>query len=164
MRIAVGGLVRLCLALGLAGALAACGPQQSASYGRQELQRPGIVEAGQIVAMEDVPVDGTSTGIGRLGAGVIGGVAGSAIGGGGRGSIITAVIGAVGGAFAGDAIERGMTSGTATRFFVRRDDGTVINVAQTNESRLQVGDRVMMIEGGGKLRLTRDGGVAGRPQ
>ncbi|MBM3622207.1 MAG: hypothetical protein FJX20_16110 [Alphaproteobacteria bacterium] len=164
MRISVGGVVRLGLALGMAGALAACGPQQSASYSRGELQRPGFVEAGQIVAMEDVPVDGTSTGIGRLGAGVAGGVAGSAIGGGGRGSIITAVIGAVGGAFAGDAIERGVTSGTATRFYVRRDDGSLINVVQTNENRLQVGDRVMMIEGGGKLRLTRDSGAVGRPQ
>jgi outer membrane lipoprotein SlyB len=163
MRIAVGGLVRLGLALGMAGALAACGPQQSASYSRSELQRPGTVEAGQIVAMEDVPVDGSSTGIGRLGAGVIGGVAGSAIGS-GRTSIITAVIGAVGGAFAGDAIERGVTSGTATRFYVRRDDGSVINVVQTNENRLQVGDRVMMLEGGGKLRLTREGASLGRQQ
>lgn len=163
MRIAVGGLIRLGLALGLASAVAACGPQQSASYSRGELQRPGTVESGQIVAMEDVPVDGTSTGIGRLGAGVVGGVAGSAIGS-GRTSIITAVIGAVGGAFAGDAIERGVTSGTATRFYVRRDDGSVINVVQTNENRLQVGDRVMMLEGGGKLRLTREGASVGRQQ
>ncbi len=164
MLIAIGGMVRLGLALGLLAALAACGPQRSDAYSRGELQRPGTVETGQIVAMEDVPVDGTSTGIGRLGGGVAGGVAGSAIGSGGRGSIITAVIGAVGGAFAGDAIERGVTSGTATRFYVRRDDGSVINVVQTNEARLQVGERVMMLEGGGKLRLTRDGAAVGRQQ
>jgi outer membrane lipoprotein SlyB len=163
MLIGVGGVIRLALALGLAGALSACGPQQSASYSRGELQRPGTVETGQIVGMEDVPVDGTSSGIGRLGGGVAGGVAGSAVGS-GRGSIITAVIGAVGGAFAGDAVERGVTSGTATRFYVRRDDGTVINVVQTNEARLQVGDRVMMLEGGGKLRLSREGASAYRPQ
>ncbi|MBX3500827.1 MAG: glycine zipper 2TM domain-containing protein [Alphaproteobacteria bacterium] len=163
MLIYVGGAVRLGLALGLAGAVAACGPQQSASYSRGELQRAGTVEVGQIVGMEDVPVDGHATGIGRLGGGVVGGVAGSAIGS-GRGSIITAVLGAVGGAFAGDAIERGMTSGTATRFYVRRDDGSVINVVQTNEGRLQVGERVMMLEGGGKLRLTREGAAAYRQQ
>lgn len=163
MSIGIGGAVRLGLALGLVGALSACGPSQSASYSRGELQRAGTVEAGQIVAMEDVPVDGTSTGIGRLGGGVIGGVTGSAIGS-GRASIITAVIGAVGGAFAGDAVERGMTSGTATRFHVRRDDGSVINVVQTNEARLQVGDRVLMLEGGGKLRLTREGTAAYRQQ
>jgi outer membrane lipoprotein SlyB len=163
MLIGIGGVVRLGLALGLAGAVAACGPQQSASYSRGELQRAGTVETGQIVSMEDVPVDGTSTGIGRLGAGVAGGVAGSAIGS-GRTSIITAVIGAVGGAFAGDAIERGVTSGTATRFYVRKEDGSMINVVQTNEAQLRVGDRVMMLEGGGKLRLSRETTSAVRPQ
>lgn len=150
------GLVRVGLAAGLLAALAACGPTRSDSYGRGELQRAGTVETGQIVSMEEVPVDGTSTGIGRVGAGVIGGVAGSSIGS-GRTSIVTAVIGAVGGAFAGDAIERGVTSGTATRFYVRRDDGSVINVVQTNEAQLRVGDRVMMLEGGGKVRLSREG-------
>lgn len=163
MRIGFGGVVRLGLALGLASALAACGPQHSASYTRDELQRAGTVEVGQIVAMDQVPVDGTSSGIGRLGGGVIGGVAGSAIGS-GRTSIITAVLGAVGGAFAGDAVERGVTSGTATRFYVRRDDGSVINVVQTNEAGLRVGDRVMMLEGGGKLRLAREATSAVRPQ
>jgi len=157
----VGGMVRVCLAVGMLAAVSACGPSQSDSYSRRDLQRAGTVEAGQIVGMEQVPVDGTSSGIGRFGGGVAGGVAGSAIGS-GRASIITAVIGAVGGAFAGDAVERGMTSGTATRFFVRRDDGSVINVVQTNEARLQVGDRVMMLEGGGKLRLTREGAGTGR--
>lgn len=158
-----GGLVRVGLAAGLLAAVAACGPTRSDSYSRGEMQRAGTVEVGQIVAMDEVPVDGTSTGIGRLGGGVAGGVAGSAIGS-GRGSIITAVIGAVGGAFAGDAIERGLTSGTATRFYVRRDDGSVINVVQTNEAQLRVGDRVMMLEGGGKVRLTREGTSAARPQ
>lgn len=163
MLIGIGGAVRLGLALGLAGAVAACGPQQSASYSRGELQRAGTVETGQIVSMEDVPVSGTSSGIGQVGGGVVGGVAGSAIGS-GRWSIITAVVGAVGGAFAGDAVERGVTSGTATRFYVRKEDGSVINVVQTNEAQLRVGDRVMMIEGGGKLRLSREAASAVRPQ
>jgi outer membrane lipoprotein SlyB len=158
-----GGLVRVGLAVGLLAAVAACGPTQSDSYTRREMQRAGTVEVGQIVAMDEVPVDGTSSGIGRLGGGVAGGVAGSAIGS-GRASIITAVVGAVGGAFAGDAVERGITSGKATRFYVRKDDGSVINVVQTNEAQLRVGDRVMMLEGGGKLRLTREGTSAARPQ
>lgn len=156
------GLVRVGLVVGLLAAAAACGPSQSDSYSRGELQRAGTVDAGQIVALEEVPVDGTSTGIGRLGGGVAGGVAGSAIGS-GRGSIITAVIGAVGGAFAGDAVERGVTRGKATRFYIRRDDGSVVNVVQTNEAQMRVGDRVMMLEGGGKLRLTREGTSVARP-
>lgn len=145
-------------AVALALSLAACGPSRTGeTYSRSELQRAGAVQAGRIIAVEDVPVSGTSSGIGTVGGGVTGGVLGSRIGNGGTGSILAGVGGAIIGAIAGNAIERGVTSGSATRFHVQMDDGAVINVVQTNEAGLQTGDRVTVYEGAGKTRLAREG-------
>jgi outer membrane lipoprotein SlyB len=141
----------------MALSLTACGPSRTGeTYSRSELQRSGAVQAGRIIAVEDVPVSGTSSGIGTVGGGVVGGVLGSQIGH-GAGSILAGVGGAIIGAVAGNAIEQGVTSGGATRFHVQMDDGSVINVVQTNEAGLQTGDRVTLYEGGGKTRLAREG-------
>lgn len=139
-------------------ALAACGPSQTGeTYKPSELQRGGTVHSGRIIAVEDVPVSGTSSGIGTVGGGVAGGVIGASIVHGRTGSILAGVGGAIVGAVAGNAIEQGITSGRATRFHIQMDDGQVINVVQTNEANLQTGDRVTVLEGGGKTRLTREG-------
>ncbi len=144
--------------------LAACGPTRTGdTYGRGEVQRAGPVEVGRIVGAEDVPVEGAPTGIGTVGGAVAGGVVGSAIGGRGYGGLVTGVVGAIGGALAGQAIERGATGGVATRFYVQRDGGGVINVVQTNEAGLQVGERVLLLEGGGKTRLAREGATPRAP-
>jgi outer membrane lipoprotein SlyB len=138
--------------------LAACGPSHTGeTYSRSELQRAGQIHHGRIIAIEDTPVSGTSSGIGTVGGAVAGGVIGSSIARGRTGSALAGVGGAIVGAIAGTAIERGITSGGATRFHVQMDDGSVINVVQTNEANLQTGDRVTVFEGGGKTRLAREG-------
>ncbi|HJQ58692.1 MAG TPA: glycine zipper 2TM domain-containing protein [Vineibacter sp.] len=138
--------------------LAACGPSHTGeTYSRSELQRAGQVHHGRIIAVEDVPVSGTSSGIGTVGGAVAGGAIGASIARGRTGSILAGAGGAIIGAIAGNAIERGITAGQGTRFHVQMDDGSVINVVQTNEANLQTGDRVTVFEGGGKTRLARDG-------
>ncbi len=137
--------------------LAACGPSHTGeTYKPSELQRSGQVASGRIIAVEDVPVSGSSSGLGALGGGVAGGALGASLASGRTGSILAGVGGAIIGSLAGNAVERGMTRGGATRFHVQMDDGSVINVVQTNEANLQTGDRVMVLEGGGKTRLARD--------
>ena len=148
----------------MAFGLAACGPTRTGdTYGRGEVQRAGSVEVGRIVGAEDVPVEGAPTGIGTVGGAVAGGVVGSAIGGRGYGGLLTGVAGAIGGALVGQAVERGATSGVATRFYVQKDGGGVINVVQTNEAGLQIGERVFLLEGGGKTRLAREGSAPRAP-
>ena len=139
--------------------LAACGPSHTGgTYSRSDMQRGGPVQAGRIIAVEDMAVSGSGSGIGTIGGGVAGGVLGSTIGrSGSTGSILAGVGGAIIGAIAGNAIEQGITSGKGTRFHVELDNGQVINVVQTNEANLQTGDRVTVLEGGGKTRLAREG-------
>lgn len=143
--------------------VAACGPSQTGeTYSRSEMQRGGTVEAGRIISVEDVPVSGSGSGIGTIGGGVAGGVLGASLARGRTGSILAGVGGAIIGSLAGNAIEQGMTGGKGTRFHVQLDSGPVINVVQTNEANLQTGDRVTVMEGGGKTRLARETGAPPR--
>lgn len=143
--------------------LTACGPSHTGeTYNRAEMQRAGAVSAGRIVAIEEAPIEGSSSGIGTVGGGVAGAVAGSAIGS-GRGSILAGVGGAIIGAVVGNAVERSVTSGKAVRFYVQQENGQLINVVQTNEANLQINERVLIVDGGGKTRLTRDTGAATTP-
>jgi outer membrane lipoprotein SlyB len=119
------------------------------------MQRAGPVQSGRIIAVEDLSVSGSSSGIGTIGGAVAGGVLGSQIGH-GTGSVLAGIGGSIVGAIAGNAIERGITSGKGTRFHVQVDNGPVINVVQTNEANLQTGDRVTILDGGGKTRLERE--------
>lgn len=140
-------------------AVTACGPQHTGeTYSRGDMQRGGAVLAGRIIAVDDVPVSGAGSGIGTVGGGVAGATIGSALAHGRTGSILAGVGGAIIGAIAGNAIEQGITRGQGTRFVVQLDNGQVINVVQTNEANLQTGDRVTVLEGGGKTRLARENG------
>jgi outer membrane lipoprotein SlyB len=139
--------------------VAACGPSHTGeTYKRDEMQRGGSVQAGRIIAVEDVPVSGSTSGIGAIGGGVAGGAIGASAVRGSTGSILAGVAGAIIGSIAGNAIEEGITKGRGTRFHVQMDNGEVINVVQTNEANLQTGDRVIVLEGGGKTRLARETG------
>ncbi len=138
--------------------VSACGPSHTGeTYSRGDMQRGGIVQTGRIIAVENVPISGTTSGIGAIGGGVAGGAIGASIPRGTTGSILAGVGGAIIGSIAGNAIEEGITRGKGTRFHVQLDSGPVINVVQTNEANLQTGDRVTVMEGGGKTRLAREG-------
>ena len=142
----------------LACGLAACAPANTGStYQQGQIQRLGQVSGGQVIGMEPVQIAGSNSGIGTVGGGIAGGAAGSTVGH-GRGNILGGVVGAIGGVLAGAAIEQGVTSGNATRFFIRRDDGQVVSVVQTNEPQFRTGERVLIIDEGGTARITREGG------
>ena len=153
--------LRLLAVLALAGgALAACGPAQTANVvDANAIGRTGAVSTGTIVAMRPVEVRGTS-GIGTPVGAIAGGVAGSAIGGGWRANALGAIGGAVVGGIAGSAIERGVTGGTAIEFIIRDDRGREMAVVQTNEDRLVVGDRVRIVQSD-RTRITRIANGAG---
>ena len=148
----------LLVGLALAGGLAGCAPAHTGStYQQGEMQRLGQVSGGQVIGMEPVQIAGTNSGVGTVGGGIAGGTVGSAVGR-GRVGILGGVVGAIGGVLAGSAIEQGVTSGTATRFYIRRDDGQTVSVVQTNEPQIRTGERVLIIDEGGTARITREGG------
>lgn len=149
-------LPAIVLALAAALSLTACGGVHSGgSYSRSQAGEEQHVSRGTIVSMRDVQVDGTSSGIGQLGGGVLGGVGGSMIGGGTRAHIAGAVVGAVAGAVLGGVAEKQVTKATATEFTVREESGLVIAVVQANDEGLREGDRVVVLRGS-KTRVIRD--------
>lgn len=150
-------------ALGLA-ALSACSPYYTGTtYSGYEVGRAAAVDRGVIVSAREVEVRGPNTGVGTVVGAGTGAVAGSYIGHGGRGSVLGAIGGLVVGGILGTAIEDAATRGYATEFVVQRQDGAQFSVVQTNEERLQVGERVVVIYAD-QARLTRDNGQYPQPQ
>lgn len=141
-------------------ALGACGGVHSGgTYARTQAGEEQHVSRGTIVSMREVQVDGTNSGIGQIGGGVLGGVGGSMIGGGARANIAGAVVGAIAGAVVGTVAERQVTKTTASEFTVREESGLVIAVVQSNDEGLREGDRVVVLRGS-KTRVIRDTGRA----
>ncbi len=121
--------------------------------------QPGVVqsaqggyrgEAGQVVAIREVPLRNGGSGVsnGTLvggGVGAAGGaVAGAAIGGNAGSAVLGGVLGAVGGAIAGTAIDQNSTR-RGIEVTVRRDDGTTVAIAQPDNGDVQMGDRVIIV-------------------
>lgn len=106
----------------------------------------GVVES--VVAVQrQAPVEGiagTPVTVGTVAGGVVGGLLGNQIGNGG-GRTAATVLGAAGGAYAGNAIEKNMKKYTAYQVRVRMNDGTVRTVEQ--RASVAAGSRVVL-EGG----------------
>ncbi|OGB06033.1 MAG: hypothetical protein A3E79_10105 [Burkholderiales bacterium RIFCSPHIGHO2_12_FULL_61_11] len=95
-----------------------------------------------------VAVGGTTVGIGTVAGGVVGGLLGNQVGG-GNGKTAMTVLGAAGGAFAGNTIEKNMKKVTVYQMRVRMNDGSLRTIEQA--SAVQSGSRVIVE--GNTLRL-----------
>lgn len=146
-------LLSLIIAGALACGLTACGiGNTNTTYARGEIGKQGEVEWGKIIAMTNIEVEGQQTGLGALGGGALGGVAGHAVGK-GHGQALTTVAGAIGGVVAGNVLEKKITSDTAWEFIVQKTNGQTVPVVQTNELGLKVGDEVLLSLMNGKTRI-----------
>jgi outer membrane lipoprotein SlyB len=98
--------------------------------------------------------NGQPSGLGAVGGGALGALAGSSIGG-GRGSVATGIIGGIGGAVAGNAIENSVAMRDGLEITVRLDNGDLRAITQTatGES-FRAGDRVRILSSGGVSRVT----------
>ena len=85
---------------------------------------------------------------------MIGGIAGSTVGG-GRGSAVAAVIGAVAGGLAGAAVEEGVTRTQGVEITVREDDGVLRAYVQAVEPNqvFRLGQRVRITNVNGQSRV-----------
>jgi outer membrane lipoprotein SlyB len=98
--------------------------------------------------------NGQPTGLGLLGGGAIGGIAGSQIGG-GTGSIVAGIIGGLAGAVAGNAVENTAAMRDGVEITVRLDNGDMRAITQTNTGEVfNAGDRVRLLSSGGITRVT----------
>lgn len=128
-------------AVAAARACADCGTVESST----QVQRQGEVNG--------VAVGNTTVGLGTVAGGVLGGLLGHEVGG-GSGKTAMTVLGAAGGAYAGNRIEKNMKKVTVHEVRVRMDDGSVRHLDISTP--VAVGSRVIVE--GKNLRLAQAAG------
>jgi outer membrane lipoprotein SlyB len=131
-----------------------CASSMSGSaYSRAQARQVQTVREGTVVAVRPIQIEGTKSGLGTIGGGLVGGAIGQTIGG-GSGRILSTVVGGVGGAVAGSAIEEGVTRQNGLEISVQLDSGPTIAIVQAADEPFYVGDRVRIIEGSEGARVT----------
>lgn len=101
----------------------------------------GVIESIQLINEPK-----TTSGIGIVGGAVVGGLLGHQVGG-GRGKDVATVAGAVGGAVAGNEIEKRAGSTQHYEITVRFEDGSTRVFNQVNAPTWRSGDQVRVIDG-----------------
>lgn len=103
-------------------------------------------ECGVIQSVHEVAAKGEGSGLGAAGGAVVGGLLGSQVGG-GDGKKIMTVVGAVGGAVAGNEIEKRVKSTKSYEITVRFDDGSSRVISEANAPTWRAGDKVKVVNG-----------------
>jgi outer membrane lipoprotein SlyB len=102
---------------------------------------PVCADCGVVESVRSVTKKGQGTGLGAVAGGVVGAAVGNQIGKGNGRSAMT-VLGAVGGGFAGNEVEKRARSVTVHEVRVRMDDGTLRTIEQAQPA--HAGDRVIV--------------------
>jgi len=152
---------RLIVASLIAGSLAMSGCASNSSspnvFTASQAQREQTVRMGTVDSVRAVRIssnNGRPSGLGVVGGGALGALAGSSIGG-GRGSVATGIIGGIGGAVAGNAIENSVAMRDGVEITVRLDNGDLRAITQaTSGEFFRAGDRVRLLSSGGVTRVT----------
>lgn len=113
---------------------------------KHEATKAVCAECGVVESVTAIKVAGKGTGIGIAGGAVVGGLLGHQVGG-GRGKDVATVAGAVGGAVAGNEIEKNVASTTTYEIRVHFDDGSSRVYNESNPPQWQSGDRVRVVNG-----------------
>lgn len=150
-RVAIAGSV-VALAIGSSGCSTPSASAGVYTYGQAQSEQ--IVRTGTIVNLRPVTIQKDRTsGAGMLAGGALGGVAGSAVGG-GTGRDLAIVGGAILGALAGNKIEEEAGKSQGIEITVKLDNGETRVIAQADDQRLAIGQRVQVISGAGPVRVT----------
>ncbi len=145
-------LCAFCLTVSALG-LTACGiGDTNTTYQRYEIGQQGVVSTGQIIAINQIQTAGQND-IGSLGGAIAGGAAGSMIGGNTAVNIIGATGGAILGGLLGSKTQEALTKDMAYEFIVRKSNGQMISIVQSNELHLRVGDQVLLSTVNGTTRI-----------
>ena len=107
---------------------------------------PVCHECGVIESVNDIEKAGEGSGLGAVAGGVVGAIAGKQVGG-GRARNVMSVLGAVGGAVAGNAIEKNARKIKSYEITIRFEDGSTHTVSQTSPPAWRSGDRVRFVNG-----------------
>ena len=108
--------------------------------------RPLCYDCGVIESVREIEKKGEGSGLGAVAGGVAGGVLGRQTGG-GRGRDVMTVLGAIGGAVAGNQIEKSVKKVKSYEIAIRFEDGTSRLVTQDNPPAWRSGDKVRFVNG-----------------
>ena len=120
---------------------------QTSSYQEANVYTGTVVDINEIVQ----PHQNSGGGI------VLGAIAGGLLGhtvGGGSGRTLATVAGAVGGGFAGNAIENRSRPNIHEMITIRARDGSITQIEQPSTS-LRIGDRVQVTQSGSNIQVLR---------
>lgn len=136
--------------------LTACETTSNTStFSSNQTGRAQTVQKGTVTAVRDVTIQSGPSRVGTATGAVLGGIAGSTIGGGSRANAAGAVVGAVAGGAAANAITN--TSSGGVEVTVRLDNNQLISVVQAGSSNdFRVGDSVRTTFDGSTTRVIRN--------
>jgi outer membrane lipoprotein SlyB len=103
------------------------------------------VDCGTVIDLKSVTVKGESSGAGMVLGGVAGGVLGHQVGS-GRGNTAATVVGAAGGAYVGNEIEKNRNTRTKYVVYVKMENGSTRNWTYSNPTSYRIGDKVKVVD------------------
>jgi outer membrane lipoprotein SlyB len=101
---------------------------------------------GTVDAIRTTEKPGEGSAVGLIAGGLLGGLLGHQVGQ-GRGNTAATIVGAAGGAFAGQQVEKNVKKATHYDVIVRMDDGTQRTAGYDVEPGFRAGDKVKFIDG-----------------
>ena len=115
---------------------------------KPEVKKPAIrcAHCGVVESVRAVEVKGKGSGIGAVAGGITGALLGNGIGQ-GNGRTAVTILGAAGGAYAGNEIEKNTKKHTSYRIRVLMSDNSIRTVIQRDASGISAGDRVRIVDG-----------------
>lgn len=103
-------------------------------------------ECGVIESVREIDAKGQGSGLGAVGGGVLGGLLGNQVGG-GRGKDVMTVVGVVGGAVAGNEVEKRVKASKSYEVTVRLHDGSSRVISEASLPIWHIGDKVKVVNG-----------------
>ena len=125
----------------------------SGDYRGYQVMGEQSVRFGVVESVRDVRINPRETGVGTAGGAVLGGIAGSNVGG-GSGQVAGAVGGAILGGIIGHNVEESANERQGVEITVHLDTGKYIAVVQGADEAFRPGDRVRVLTGRGTTRVT----------
>jgi outer membrane lipoprotein SlyB len=126
----------------------------SRDYRGYQVMGEQSVRFGVVESVREVRINPGPTGVGTAGGAVLGGIAGSNVGG-GSGQVAGAIGGAILGGILGSHIEKSANERPGVEITVLLDSGQYVAVVQEADEQFRPGDRVRVVGGGhGGTRIT----------
>jgi len=150
-------LKQLALIAAIAGAasLTGCVVANPNTVSAYDAQRMSTVIDATVLSVRPVTLQGRDTGVGTVSGAVIGGIAGSNVGGPRTGGIV-GIAGAVVGGLIGNAVERDVTQQQGVEILLQLKNGDRRQVVQgIGSDTFAAGDPVILVTTGGRTRVMR---------